>query len=581
MSKAEMAALSTADLQTRLNELEAVIDALRDHQVDAIVGDTDVALVHLRQVEEALRESGERYRAFVSNSSEGIWRYEIDPPMPVSLSEEAQVEYIFAHGYLAECNDAMARMAGYERASELIGARGSFVTAFPGPREALRQFVASKYRIEQIEALRTDRHGNERWLAMSFLGLPYHNTLSRIWGVQRDITERRWAEEGLRQRTKELTALLAVTRELATTLDLEPLLDNVLSQLRTVIDFTGASIATAQGEQVVVAAYDGPLPHSEVIGQNVPLSTLANCASLITTPSPVIFSDQGIQDVCPPELWEHVSPLLAAQDRVSRGWLIAPLRAKSQLVGLLALEHKDPHHFTEWHAQLAQAFADHAAVAIENARLYKEARFVAAITERQRLAAELHDSVTQSIYGISLAAHTAIPLVESRPDRVRSVLTHILGLADAAFADVRSLIFELRPETLERHGLVVAIERQAQPLRVREQIALHFELGKEPNCALTIKEAVYRIAQESLNNIGKHAHAKEVWVKLEMLDSTLCLEVRDDGGGFDPMLDYGGHLGLQVMKERAERLGGVVAIESRPGAGATVRAKIPIPQPAL
>ena len=124
MNEPEARDASYGELLSRLTELEAVIGALRDHQVDAIVGDTDVALVHLRQVEEALRESGERYRAFVANSSEGIWRYEIDPPMPVSLGEEEQVEYILAHGYLAECNDAMARMAGYERASELVGSRG-------------------------------------------------------------------------------------------------------------------------------------------------------------------------------------------------------------------------------------------------------------------------------------------------------------------------------------------------------------------------------------------------------------------------------------------------------------------------
>ena len=575
MNTSDSVEVSNRELQSRLSELEAVIAALRDHQVDAIVGDTDVALVHLREVEDALRESGERYRAFVSNSSEGIWRYEIDPPMPVNLSEEEQVDYIFEYGYLAECNDAMARMSGYERATEMIGFRGPTGGGLP-QRSAVREFVRSGYRVEQLEGAQTDRLGNQRWLSMSFLGLPYQGLLSRVWGVQRDISERKRAEEGLHQRTKELTALLAVTRELATTLDLEPLLDNVLSQLRSVIDFAGASVGMVQGDNAVVVAYDGPLPHDEVVGRSVPLAALAPFAEIMRTSKPGIFEDDALRQLCPPHLSENVQNLLPARDQVSRAWLIAPLVAKQQFVGLLALEHTDPRHFTPWHAELAQAFADHAAVAIENARLYKEARLVAAISERQRLAAELHDSVTQSIYGISLAAHTAIPLVESRPDRVKNVLMHILGLADAAFADVRSLIFELRPETLERHGLVVAIERQAQPLRVREQIALHFDLGKEPNCSLDIKEAVYRIAQESLNNVGKHARAKEVWVKLETRDGALCLEVRDDGGGFDPTLDYGGHLGLQVMKERAERLGGALIVDSQPGAGATVRATIPV-----
>jgi signal transduction histidine kinase len=318
------------------------------------------------------------------------------------------------------------------------------------------------------------------------------------------------------------------------------------------------------------------LPRQEVVGRDVPLDALAPFAHLMSEAKPLIFADQTLPEIYPPEVWESLRELLPASVRQSRAWLFAPLIARGRLGGLLALEHTDPRHFTPWHAELAQAFADHAAVAIENARLYKEARLVAAMSERQRLAAELHDSVTQSIYGISLAAHAAMPLVDSQGERVKKILVHILGLADAAFADVRSLIFELRPEALERHGLVAAIERQAQPLRVREQVALHFDLGKEPSCALGIKEAVYRIAQESLNNIGKHASARDVWVKLETVGANLCLEVRDNGAGFDPTLDYGGHLGLQVMKERAERLGGSLVVESRPGEGATVRATIPI-----
>ena len=428
--------------------------------------------------------------------------------------------------------------------------------------------MKSGYRTEQLEVPQFDHAGVERWLSMSFLGLPYEGKLSRVWGVQRDFTERRRAEDNLQQRTTELTALLSVTRELATMLELEPLLDNVLSQLRTVIDFSGASVGMLEGGFITIVAYDGPQPRGQVLDRVVAVDAFVLYDDILRSASPVLVDDGTLGG-----LWPSNPP---GSDEPSRSWLIAPLLARNRLVGLLALEHPEPRHFSTWHAELTQAFADHAAVAIENARLYREARLVAAMTERQRLAAELHDSVTQSIYGISLAAHTAVPLVESRPDKVRSILSHIIGLADASFADVRSLIFELRPEALERHGLVAAIERQAQPMRVREQIALHFDLGKEPACPLDVKEALYRIAEESFNNIGKHARARNVWVRLETVDSKLCLEVRDDGHGFDPSLDYGGHFGLQVMRERAERLGGRLDVESRPGGGATIRASIPI-----
>jgi PAS domain S-box-containing protein len=575
MNKSETDETSHRELLGRLVELEAVIAALRDHQVDAIVGDTDVALVHLRQVEEALRESAERYRAFVANSSEGIWRYEIEPPMPISLDADAQIDYILTHGYLAECNDALARMVGSDHAADLIGRRADS-SAMAASLDTVRDFIASGYRLEQIEIRRPDRFGNDRWLAVSVLGMPHEGKLSRLWGVQRDITERRRAEENVRQRTTELTALLAVTRVLASTLDLAPLLDRVLAQLRTVIDFSGAYIGMLQGDTGVAIAYDGPAPRGEVVGRAMPVELLNSHGDALDAPMPLIVEDNCLSELLNGDARDAIAVGIPGLSMTSRSWLFVPLKVKDAAFGLLALDHPDPRHFTTWHAHLAQAFADHAALAIENARLYRQAGLVAAMSERQRLAAELHDSVTQSIYGISLAAHTAIPLVEDRPERVRSILTHILGLADAAFADVRSLIFELRPEALERHGLVSAIERRAQPLRVREQITLHLDLGAEPAFPLDVKEAIYRIAQESFTNISKHARAREVWVKLESADSALSLEVRDDGKGFDPTLDYGGHLGLQVMKERAARFGGTLTIESRLGAGATIRARVPV-----
>ncbi len=576
MNTADQVQPSYADLESRLSEMEQVVAALRDHQVDAIVGDTDVALVHLRQVEDALRDSGERYRAFVGNSSEGIWRYELEPPMPLTLPEDEQVDYILQRGYLAECNEATARLLGYERAAELVGQRG-----LPGAQNGLRResvllFVRSDYRLSGFEGTEVDRHGTAHWLSVSFLGLPKNGLLTRIWGVQRDITERRRAELELRQRTVELTALLAITRDVASMLEVGPLLENILGQLRTVIDFTAASVGMRDGDSLVAAAYDGPAVRAQIIGRRVPLAGLASLSRLLVSREAIILDDSAISELIVPDAWSILAPQFPPTPTPSRSWLFAPLVAKNQMMGILVLEHTDPKHFTSRHAELAQAFADHAAVAIANARLYAEARQLAALNERQRLAAELHDSVSQAIYSISLAAHTGLANLDKRPERARVALDHIVTLADVAFTDIRSLIFELRPESLARQGLVNAIERQAETLQTREHAQVHLDLGLEPEVSLEVKETLYRIAQEAMNNIVKHARAKSVWLRLAVEGQEICLEVRDDGKGFDATRTYEGHLGLRVMRERAAQLGGTVTIISARHGGTEVRARLPL-----
>jgi signal transduction histidine kinase len=149
-------------------------------------------------------------------------------------------------------------------------------------------------------------------------------------------------------------------------------------------------------------------------------------------------------------------------------------------------------------------------------------------------------------------------------------------LAEAGLAEMRALIFELRPDSLETEGLVAAIEKQVASTRARHQILIDTRLMEEPDCRLDIKEALYRITQEALHNIVKHASARHVTVELVQSDGVLRLTVVDDGCGFDPSQDFPGHIGLHSMPERAAKLGGHVAVDSSPGAGARVVAEIPL-----
>lgn len=201
----------------------------------------------------------------------------------------------------------------------------------------------------------------------------------------------------------------------------------------------------------------------------------------------------------------------------------------------------------------------------------KEAQLkVAALEERQRLARELHDSVSQALYGIALGARTAQIQLERDPARLAEPLDYILSLAEAGLSEMRALIFELRPESLQNEGLVVALTKQADALRARYKLNVITRFASEPDLALDVKEALYRIAQEALHNVARHAHATQVELSLHDADETLTLVVRDNGKGFDPAQKYPGHLGLKSMRERAAQIGGMLRIASQPGEGTMI-----------
>ena len=223
-----------------------------------------------------------------------------------------------------------------------------------------------------------------------------------------------------------------------------------------------------------------------------------------------------------------------------------------------------------------QAIADQAAIAIENASLLEAAQDKAALQERQKLARELHDSVSQALYGIALGARMARTLLDRDPQRVADPLDYVLQLAEAGLAEMRALIFELRPESLVTEGIVAALVKQDASLKARHNIVVSTTFGPEPEVALSTKEALYRIAQEALHNTVKHARATSADLRLERKDEMLTLLVRDNGVGFNAARSFPGHLGLISMRERIERVGGTIVVDSAPGQGTTICACVPL-----
>ncbi len=210
-------------------------------------------------------------------------------------------------------------------------------------------------------------------------------------------------------------------------------------------------------------------------------------------------------------------------------------------------------------------------------RLEAQRRHTAVVEERQRLARELHDSVTQSLYSITLFAGAAAEqLADGTPARASHHLQLLQTTAQDALREMRLLIFELRPPVLEKEGLAGALRARLETVEAR--VGLHADLLVDGNrrLPLGVEEELYRIAQEALNNVLKHAGARQVTVSLNMEGPTVRVEIRDDGAGFDPAAVYEkGGMGLPGMRERAQRLGAKLSIDSMPGSGTRLSVEMP------
>jgi signal transduction histidine kinase len=257
-----------------------------------------------------------------------------------------------------------------------------------------------------------------------------------------------------------------------------------------------------------------------------------------------------------------------------RSFLGVPIVAPAGVIGAFYLTEKlDAPDFSDEDEELIGLLAAHAAIAIANARLHEQARELSIAAERNRLALDLHDAVSQKLFALVLSAEAARTLLERDPAAASDQVEKLQGQAQEALEELRSLVFELRPPDLEKDGLAGALRKHVELLgRLGEQeleLVVDDGIPADPHR----DGEVLRIAQEALQNARKHAQANHVAVRLRIDEDGLLLEVEDDGVGFDPdaPATRSRRLGLTSMEERAQRVGGTLEIRSAPGAGTTIR----------
>jgi signal transduction histidine kinase len=253
-----------------------------------------------------------------------------------------------------------------------------------------------------------------------------------------------------------------------------------------------------------------------------------------------------------------------------------PLAIKDRVIGAIGVAHAERNYFTAHHADLALTVANQAAITMVNAELYEHVRTLAALQERQRLARDLHDAVNQSLFSAGLIAEVLPSLWERDPDEGRRSLEDLRRLTRGAQADLRLLLAELRPSTLTDVELSDLLRLLGNALAGRTNLPIRVTVTKQEALRgqrvlpADVQVALYRLCQEGLNNIAKHAGASRVDIQLQYETGSVELRIRDDGRGFDPDQTPPGHYGLSMMRERATAVGATLSITSQPGHGTEI-----------
>jgi len=375
------------------------------------------------------------------------------------------------------------------------------------------------------------------------------------------------------ERIEQLRVINQVSQSIAGILDLDGLLRETAALIHERFGYYHVGIGLVEGDDVVYRAGAGQLvsPEGEILFSPNRLRVGKDGLTGRAAGTGLVLLSLDVR---------HDRRYVPLAGLDTRSEVVVPIKSKEVVIGVLDIQSERANAFDESDVELLRSLANQLAVAIENARLYEQAGQLAALEERQKLARELHDSVSQALYGIALGTRTARTVLdrtaidEATRGKVTEPLDYVLAQADAGMAEMRALIFELRPESLQTEGLVAALRKQTAALSARHQIPVTTEFGPEPNLPPPQKEMLYRVAQEAMHNIVKHARATAAEVRLVGDNGRVVLEVCDNGQGFDMSQEFPGHLGLKSMRERVERGGGLLTIASAPAGGTRVMVKV-------
>ncbi|MBE0686151.1 MAG: GAF domain-containing protein, partial [Anaerolineaceae bacterium] len=412
----------------------------------------------------------------------------------------------------------------------------------------------------------------------------------------RDITERVQSEERLVQNEKEIQRLYQAEKQahfLAETLrsaalDLSSSLisgnvyESLLNNIYKLVPYTSAHIGLLEDEDHLIARIargeENWPEDKKFFGRRFDILHIPSFRALFSQNQVVSIPDTSLHPT---------SKYFPGYDYVG-SWIAIPLMASDQIIGLCLLEHVQPNFFTPDLIEWASAVASQAAIAIQNAWLFEQVRdgreqlqalsrqlVEVQESERQYIARELHDEAGQTLASM-MVGFKVLENQSNDPQAVIAQSRELKKITDGVLENLHRLSISLRPATLDHLGLIPALRQHTEMIRSQHKLNIQFEvIGNINRLPTELETAIYRIVQEALTNIVRHAKASHADVLLERKKDTIIVIIEDDGIGFDPNNKVINHLGLVGMQERATMLGGSITLESSPDRGSTIKLEIP------
>lgn len=393
-----------------------------------------------------------------------------------------------------------------------------------------------------------------------------------INSLERRIAERtsalQKANVALERRALQMETSAQVGREITSILEIDVLLNRVVELIREAFGYYHVQIflLDEDSKQLFLRACSG---NRNIQYPRLSVTEKSVNSKVAQTGEPMLVNDTS----------QNVDFLFDSQLRETRSELVVPLRLGVQVIGTLDVHNSKVDAYSTEDILLIQSLADQIVVAIENAHLYDQSRELAVLEERNRLARELHDSVTQALYSLVLLSEGWRRTIHSTGSSMSEEYLNRIGeISHQALKEMRMLIHELRPPALEQEGLVGALQKRFDAVEKRVGIEARVVMEDFIELPGPIEEGLYRIALEALNNSLKHAEGTCETVRICVEGGMVVLEVIDNGRGFDPEhIEQSGGMGLAGMRERMRQLGGTLAIISSKEKGTIVKASVPLP----
>lgn len=515
--------------------------------------------IERHRIESALRRSQQEYRSLIDDV------FDISTVAVIILDKDFNVVW---------CNEATEDYFGIEREHllgkdkrELIDTKLKCVFDDPDSyaNHLLKSYEENTF-TDLFEChVFADGVREERWL--QHWSQPIRSGMYEGGRIEQytDITQRKNLEIAEMEARNFAESLRDIAAFLTSTLELSEVLERILSNLHVAATHDSAAITLLEEDYAWVARRKQSSIKRDtqelVAERQLQIEYAPFLDQMYRTHQPVIVADLQQQ----PDVRET-----AMRANVS-GFVGAPIILRKKVIGFINVFSHESGYFTEHNAERLLAFAELAAIAIQNARLYQKSQELAAVEERQRLARDLHDSVSQSLFSCRTMAETALRRWDRDPQRARELMEEVHQMTMTALSEMRILLLELRPSALTQVSLKQLFDQYLKPIEDRKQYELSITIADIPTLPPDVQIAFYRIAQEALNNIDKHAQATQVEIRVQDHPDQLELLIKDDGSGFDNLEVAGTSLGLNIMRERAAAVGAQISINSAVGSGTEVR----------